>query len=114
MRRFPSIKKNREFQQIYREGVSCANRQLVMYVKRCGGDENRIGISVSRKVGNSIVRHRVTRLLREIFRLNKDRVETGLNIVVVARAAARESDFRHLEGAYLHLCGLHHILRESK
>lgn len=114
MRRFPSIKSNREFKHIYREGVSCANRLLVMYVMRDGGDGSRIGISVSKKVGNSVVRHHITRLLREIFRLNRDKIETGLNIVVVARAAAKESDFRHLEGAYLHLCGLHHILKESK
>ncbi len=114
MRRFPSIKNNREFQQIYREGVSCANRLLVMYVTRDGGEEVRIGISVSKKVGNSVMRHHITRLLREIFRLNRDRTETGLNIVVVARAAAKNSDFKHLEGAYLHLCGLHHILKESK
>ena len=114
MKRFPSIKKNSEFQHIYRSGASYANRLLVMYIERNGEDGNRIGISVSKKVGNSIVRHHITRLLREIFRLNNERIETGLNIVLVARGAAKESDYRHLEGAYMHLCGLHHILRESK
>ena len=114
MKRFPSIKKNSEFQHIYRSGASYANRLLVMYIERNGEDGNRIGISVSKKVGNSIVRHHITRLLREIFRLNNERIETGLNIVLVARGAAKESDYRHLEGAYMHLCGLHHILKESK
>ena len=81
---------------------------------KTGEDENRIGISVSKKVGNSVVRHHITRLLREIFRLNNNRIKTGLNIILVARGAARQSDYKHLEGAYLHLCGLHHILKESK
>ena len=94
MKRFPSVKKNGEFQN--------------------GEESNRIGISVSKKVGNSVVRHHITRLLREIFRLNEDRIQTGLNIVVVARVAAKDSDYKHLESAYLHLCGLHNIKKESK
>lgn len=114
MKRFPSVRKNSEFQYIYKNGTSYANRLLVMYVVKSGEEGNRIGISVSKKVGNSIVRHHITRLIREIFRLNNHRLKTGLNIIVVARVAAKNSDYRDLEGAYVHLCGLHHILRESK
>ena len=77
--------------------------------------ETRIGISVSKKVGNSVVRHHITRLLRESFRLHEDITETGLDIVVVARAAAKEESYKTIESAYLHLCGLHNILKkESK
>ncbi len=114
MKRFPSIKKNHEFQKVYRGGTSHANRLLVMYVMENGQGENRIGISVSKKVGNSVVRHHITRLIREIFRLNQEKIRTGLNIIIVARAAAKDSDYRHLESAYLHLCGLHNIKKESK
>ena len=114
MKRFPSLKSNWEFQDVYKNGISYGNRLLVMYVLKSGDSKNRIGISVSKKVGNSVVRHHITRVLREIFRLNNDKIQTGLNIVVVVRRAAAESDYRHLEGAYLHLCGLHHILKESK
>ena len=60
MKRFHSIKKNRDFQTVYREGRSCANRYLIMYVKKAEADDIRIGISVSKKVGNSVVRHRMT------------------------------------------------------
>jgi len=108
MKRFPSIKKNSDFQNIY------TNRLLVMYVMRNGEESNQLGISVSKKVGNSVVRHHIARLMREIFRLNNEKIETGLNIIVVARTAAATSDYKHLEGAYMHLCGLHHILKESK
>ena len=100
MKRFPSIKKNSDFQNIYRNGKSYANRLLVMYVMRNGEESNRLGISVSKKVGNSVVRHHIARLMREIFRLNNEKIETGLNIIVVARTAAAASDYKHLEGAY--------------
>ena len=109
-----SLKKNFQFRYVYHKGRSFANRRLVMYIIKNGTAENRLGISVSKKVGNSIVRHHITRLLREIFRLNNSRIKTGLNIIVVARVAAKKSDYKDLEGAYLHLCGLHHILKESK
>lgn len=114
MKRFPSIKKNQEFQAIYNTGKSHANRQLVMYVKRTENQDQRIGISVSKKVGNSVVRHHLTRLIRESFRLNKDTLDTGLDIVVVARAAAKEAEYKTIERAFLHLCGLHNIKKESK
>lgn len=114
MRRFPSIKKNSDFQRIYRGGKSYANRLLVMYVEKTDETETRIGISVSKKVGNSVARHRICRLIREIFRLNRHRIQAGLNIVIVARTAAKCSDYHQLEGAFLHLCGLHNIKKESK
>lgn len=114
MKRFPSLKQNHEYQDIYRNGKSFANRCLVMYVKHNEGPGRRLGISVSKKVGNSVVRHRLTRLIRESFRLNQYMLEEGLSIVVVARAAAKESDYKIIESAFMHLCGLHNILRESK
>lgn len=114
MKRFPSIKKNSEFQQVYRNGKSYANKLLIMYISRSERPDTRIGISVSKKVGNSVVRHHLVRLVRESFRLHKDEIETGLDIVVVARQMAKELDFKKIESAYLHLCGLHNILRESK
>ena len=114
MKRFPSIKKNSEFQKVYRNGKSYANKLLIMYISRSERPDTRIGISVSKKVGNSVVRHHIVRLVRESFRLHKDEIETGLDIAVVARQMAKESDFKKIESAYLHLCGLHNILRESK
>lgn len=111
MKHFHSIKKNADFQKVYRTGKSYANKLLIMYVMKTGEERpSRIGISVSKKVGNSVVRHHVTRLVRESFRLNEDKVKTGLDIVVVARAAAKEAEFKKIESAYLHLCGLHNIL----
>lgn len=115
MKHYNSIKKNRDFQSVYQSGKSFANRLLVMYVKKTDRPDTRIGISVSKKVGNSVVRHHITRLIRESFRLHEDMLEKGLDIVVVVRASAKEENYRAIESAYLHLCGLHNILkRESK
>lgn len=114
MKRINSLKKNSEFQAVYQKRRSLANKYLVMYVARNNRSDTRIGISVSKKVGNSIVRHRVTRLIRESYRLNKERLIDGLDIVVVARPLAKEQGFMEIERAFLHLGRMHHILRESK
>ena len=115
MKQFNSIKKNKDFKEVYQNGKSLANRLLVMYVLKTDKQDTRIGISVSKKVGNSVVRHHITRLIRESFRLHEGMVETGLDIVVVARAAAKKEKYKTIESAYLHLCGLHNILKkESK
>ena len=110
MKRFPSLKKNSEFQTVYRTGKSYANKYLVMYAVNTGSDRTRIGISVSKKVGNSVVRHHFVRLVREAIRLNADILKSGYDIIVVARAAAKDKKFDKIESAFLHLCGLHNIL----
>ena len=106
-----SLKKNRDFKNVYRNGKSNANRYLVMYVLDNGLEKNRLGISVSKKVGNSIVRHRLTRLIRESYRLNEDRFPCGKDIVVIARAAAKGKNCREIESALLHLGKLHRMIQ---
>ncbi len=106
-----SLKKNHQFQFVYKNGKSYANRYLVMYVKENGTDRNRIGISVSKKVGNSVVRHRVTRLVRESYRLHEEIFNSGLDIVIVARPSAAAVGYREVESALLHLCKLHRLIK---
>lgn len=106
-----SLKKNRDFQAVYRRGRSCADRLLVMYVLENQTDRNRIGISVSKKVGNSVIRHHITRLIREGYRLQEDRFNSGLDIVVIARASARSSSYKEIADALVHLGGIHKIIR---
>ncbi len=114
MKRFHSIKKNGDFQLVYGMGKSYANKFLVMYVRNTGLPCSRIGISVSKKVGNSVIRHRMTRLVRESFRYHENIIKTGLDIVVVVRPAAKEQNFKEIEGAFRHLCGLHNIFLENR
>ena len=109
-----SIKKNDEFKTVYECGKSYANKYLVMYVHRNDKGKNRLGISVSKKVGNSVVRHRIARLLRESFRLNDEKFHSSWDIVVIARAGAKGKNYSDIESAYLHLAGLHGIYEKWK
>lgn len=107
-----SIKKNSDFRNVYNGGKSYANKYLVMYVLQNGWNTNRIGISVSKKVGNSVVRHRVIRLIRESYRLNEDMFNNGLDIVIVARANAKDRSYNDISNALIHLGSIHKILKE--
>ncbi|NLY47446.1 MAG: ribonuclease P protein component [Clostridiales bacterium] len=110
MKKTESIKKNEEFREIYSTGKSYANKNLVMYMRKNHTGKNRLGISVSKKTGNSVIRHRITRLIRESYRLNEDRILEGLDIVVVARTGAKGKTYREIEESLLHLMKLHGIL----
>ena len=107
-----SLKKNSDFKIVYSHGKSYANKYLVMYVLENNPGKNRIGISVSKKVGNSVVRHRITRLVRESYRLHENIFNSGLDIVIVARKSASTVKYIEIESALLHLGKLHHILKE--
>ena len=104
-----SLKKNRDFQLTYKKGKSYPNRYLVMYVRENGTSGNRLGLSVSKKVGNSVVRHRVTRLLRESYRLQEEHFRRGYDIIIIARASAKDKSYQEIESAVVHLGKLHHI-----
>lgn len=106
-----SLKKNRDFQNVYQNGRSYANKYLVMYVLKNNLGSNRVGISVSKKVGNSVVRHRLTRLIREVYRLHEDMFNSGLDIVVLARVNAKSILYTDMESAVLHLAKLHKIMK---
>ncbi len=108
-----SLKTNNEFAFVYRNGKSYANKYLVMYVVKNDLNVNRIGISVSKKVGNSVVRHRITRLIRESYRLNEAAFHTGCDIVVVARAGAKGRNCSEISSAMLHLGKLHQITGQA-
>lgn len=106
-----SLKKNKDFQVVYRKGKSYGNKYLVMYILANQSEENRVGISVSKKVGNSVVRHRLTRLIRESYRLQEEHFQCGLDIVIIARANAKEKNYREIESALIHLGKLHNIYK---
>lgn len=105
-----SLKKNSDFQTVYKNGISFANKYLVLYILENNKDINRVGISVSKKVGNSVIRHRLTRLIRESYRINENVFKKGYDLVVVARVLSKEKSQREIESALLHLAGLHKII----
>ena len=104
-----SLKKNKDFQVVYKNGKSYANRYLVLYIRENGMDKNRLGISVSKKVGNSVERNRARRLMKENYRFLKEHFQCGFDLVVIARAGAKEKSYHDIESALIHLGKLHNI-----
>ena len=109
-----SLKKNFKFREVYKNGIYFANKYLVVYITVNNTENNFLGITVSKKVGNSVVRHRITRLIRESYRLHEMMFNNGLNIVVVARASACSASYKEIEKALLHLMKLHGVIINHK
>ena len=95
-----SLKLNHIFQRLYRTNGQ-ANGCLVLYARKNRTDTNRVGITVGKKLGHAVVRNRVRRRLREVYRLNEDKFQSGWDIVVVARTRAVYADFVQLTDAYM-------------
>lgn len=107
-----SLKENSRFRRLYHRGASAGNRYLVLYCLRNREGVTRVGLTVSTKLGNAVVRNRMRRRLREIYRLNRDRFSDGYDIVVVARSAALNASFADLSRAYLTLADRLELLRK--
>lgn len=108
-----SLKENHLFRRLYSRGSSAANRNLVLYCRRNGTAQNRIGLTVSKKLGHAVTRNRIRRRLREIYRLHELQFSAGYDIVVVARSHAATADFRELTAAYLSLARRLGLLQEE-
>lgn len=114
MKHTQSLKKTPEFRNVYRRGKSVVNRYLVLY--KCNNNQgiNRLGISVSKKVGKSVVRSKVTRLIKESYRLKEDTIQyPGLDFVIVARTAASEASYSDISKALEHLLKQHKLIHKN-
>ncbi len=103
MKKTVSLKENHLFRRAYNRGKTAADSRLALYVRRSGQKGNRLGFTVSTKVGCAVVRNRVRRRLREIYRLNEDRLQGGCDVVVVARVRAASSSYGQLEKSFCQL-----------
>ena len=108
------LRKKSDFSAIYNKGKSVGDRYVVLFYRKNGLTYNRTGFLASKKVGNSVIRHRITRLIRESYRLNEHLFVRGLDIVVVARPGAKGRSFFEIESALLHLGRLHGILESGE
>ena len=108
-----TVKEKYEFRRIYRKGKSAVSPQLVIYCQRNRRGHSRLGVSVSTKLGCAVVRNRVRRRIREIYRLNKAKMLPGYDLIVVARVRAVETDYQKLDRTYLRLLEQLDLLRED-
>lgn len=109
MNRISPLKKNEDYKKVYNFHKSKGNRYFVCYIKKNDLEENRLGISVSKKVGNSVVRHRIKRLLKESIRTSDISIKTGYDIVVVVKKEANNIDFKNTKLSIFKLLALHNM-----
>lgn len=96
-----TLKKNYEFRRLYSKGKSTATACLALYCRKNGSGRNRIGYTVSNRIGHAVVRNRIRRRLREIYRLHEAELARGYDIVVVARMRAAGAGYHRLEADFL-------------
>ncbi len=108
-----SLKENSVFQRLYRKGATLAGPFVVVYCRRSKLGENRLGITVSKKLGHAVVRNRVRRRLREIYRLHESEFTPGWDIVVVARSRSVDAPYEKLEACFMELAGKLGLLAEE-
>ena len=113
MKKTVSLKENHLFRRAYNRGKTAADSRLALYARGNGRKENRLGLTVSTKVGCAVVRNRVRRRLREIYRLNEDRICPGYDVVIVARVRAAGSSCQQLEKSFLRLADKLSLLKKE-
>ena len=106
-----SLKKTCQFRAVYNGGKSCADRFLVLYAMKNETESNRLGISISRKVGKSVTRNRVTRLIREAYRLSEDLFVPGRDLIFIARLPAGSASFADIRMSIYSLMKKQRLLR---
>ena len=109
-----SLKKSEAFKKVYNNKRSVSNRLLVLYILRNDQEINRVGISISRKVGKAVTRNRIKRLIKEYMRLNEEKMKVGYDLVVVVRAAAAEADFREISESLSDLLDKQRIMKQRE
>lgn len=98
-----SLNKNSLFRRVYSKGTSYANAYLAAYVLPNRLHSNRLGITVSKKLGCAVVRNRIKRLVRESYRLREGNLNCGFDIVIVARKRCVGTDYRSVSSAFTHV-----------
>ena len=113
MKKTVSLMENHLFRRAYSRGRTAADSRLALYLRRNGRKTNRLGLTVSTKLGHAVVRNRVRRRLREIYRLHEDELVSGVDLVVVARVRAADSDYHQLERSFLKLADKLSLLKKD-
>jgi ribonuclease P protein component len=109
------IKKNEEFQEVFKKGKSVANRQFVVYVQRRTDLANfRYGLSVSKKVGNSVTRNQVKRYLRQTLLELSNQLHKDVELIIIARKPAATMTFAEVKSSMIHVLKLAKVLEKNR
>lgn len=114
MKHTVSLKQNHEFRRLYNKGNCAASPVMAVYCRKTRLRVSRLGLTTGVKLGHAVVRNRVRRRLREIYRTNEHRLAPGWDIVVVARVKAVYSRYDELESSFIKLCAKLGLLEEKE
>ena len=114
MKRAVTLKENYEFRRLYQRGASAVDRNMVIYCRKNHLGRNRFGYVSSVKLGNAVTRNRARRRMREISRLNADKLKTGYDIVIVARGRAVGAEYARMDKAFLSACEKLGLMKEAQ
>lgn len=98
-----TLKKNHEFRRLYQKGASAVAGSMVLYCRKNRLGHNRLGVTVSVKLGGAVVRNRARRRLREVYRLNSPRLSQGWDLILVARGRTLTASWKELNDSFLRL-----------
>ena len=104
MKQAVTLKKNHEFQRLYRKGTSAASSTMVLYCRKNGLGRNRLGLTASVKLGSAVTRNRCRRRMREVYRLHLPQMRQGWDVILVARGRTATAPWKELNDTFLRLC----------
>lgn len=114
MKKRQRVKKNDDFQKVFKKGKSFANRQFVIYfLEKEGQTEFRVGLSVSKKLGNAVTRNQIKRYIRQSIHELKDEVKQNMDYVIIARQPAATMDFHEVKQSLQHVLRIAKVLKKT-
>lgn len=105
------LRNNMEFKKVYSGGKNYWNRNLVLYVRKNNMEHSRVGYSITKKIGNSVVRNKVRRRMKEIYRLEFNNIKAGYDIIIIPKKNIVDISYRDLESAMLHILKLSKVYK---
>jgi len=106
------LRKNIEFKRIYKYGKNYWNRNLVLYIRENGSEETRVGFTITKKIGNAVVRNKIKRRMKGIYKSNFHNIKGGYDLIFIPKRNVVELSFHELESAMVHILSISKILKK--
>lgn len=106
------LRKNAEFKKVYIGGKNFWNRNLILYIKKNKLEESRFGITITKKIGNAVVRNKIRRRVKEIYRLNLYRIKDGYDLILLPKKNVVDISYKELESALIHILKISGMLKD--
>jgi len=106
------LRKNMEFKKVYSGGKNFWNRNLILYIRKNKLEESRFGVTITKKIGNAVVRNKIKRRIKEIYRLNMYRIKDGYDLIFIPKKNVVDISYKELESALIHILKLSNMLKD--